>query len=98
METFWKQIKTSLKKQLPAHSYRMWIEPLVFAGSEEDHLMLLCPNCFFKKRILDHFGDTITTEMEKRLGKRCKLDIQVVSRNKKAPTPPPRDGRWGFPT
>ncbi|MCK5853505.1 hypothetical protein KAH27_10800, partial [bacterium] len=35
MDAIWKEIKTTVKKQIPAHSYKMWIEPVEFLRRQE---------------------------------------------------------------
>ena len=60
-------------------------------------MVLSCPNCFFRKRVMDHFGATITNELKKRLGKPCALEIEILSRKKKAASGPPRDKQLALP-
>ncbi|MBW2677726.1 MAG: hypothetical protein JRD49_09170, partial [Deltaproteobacteria bacterium] len=30
MEAIWNEVKKAVKKTIPEHSYRMWIEPIAF--------------------------------------------------------------------
>ena len=44
-------MKSQLKKKVPGHSYRMWIEPIEFFENDNGAMVLACPNLFSKKRI-----------------------------------------------
>jgi len=49
MKQIWEQVKLSIKKQIPEHSYRMWIEPVEFMECKENRIVLSCANTFSKK-------------------------------------------------
>lgn len=68
MESVWDQVKVSIKEHTPAHAYHMWIEPLRFIKSIGDQVVLSCPNSFIKKRIIEHFGEMIRTELHRVAG------------------------------
>jgi len=65
MDTVWNKIKADIKKQIPGHSYRMWIEPLEIYGSKEEKLVLSCPNLFFKKRVHENYGALIKSTIDR---------------------------------
>lgn len=77
MKQIWEQVKLSIKKQIPGHSYRMWIEPVDFIGCKENRIVLSCTNTFSKKRILDHYGSIIKTEIKIASGKAYNLGLEV---------------------
>ena len=77
MEAVWSAVKTALKEHIPDHSYRMWIEPIQYITSKEDHIVLSCPNSFYKKRVLDQYGEFIESEFSRSLNATCKLMIEV---------------------
>ena len=77
MKQIWEQVKLSIKKQIPGHSYRMWIEPVDFIECKGNCIVLSCTNIFSKKRILDHYGSIIETEIKKFSGKAYNLGIEV---------------------
>ncbi|MBC2696665.1 MAG: chromosomal replication initiator protein DnaA [Desulfobacteraceae bacterium] len=77
MKQIWEQVKLSIKKQIPSHSYRMWIEPVDFIECKENCIVLSCANTFSKKRIFDHYGSIIKTEIKKTSGKAYNLDLEV---------------------
>ena len=77
MKQIWEQVKLSIKKQIPGHSYRMWIEPVDFIECKENRIVLSCTNTFSKKRILDHYGSIIKTEIKIASGKAYNLGLEV---------------------
>lgn len=81
MEAFWQEVKSVLKKRIPLHSFNMWIEPMAVKKSEEGGLVLTCPNCFSKKRVLDQYGNLIEEELSRASGKSARLFIEVSGKN-----------------
>lgn len=55
MESFWEQVKCQMKKTLPDHSYRMWIDPVELLGHDNHHIKLSSPNIYFIKRLKDNY-------------------------------------------
>ena len=82
METVWKDVRVALKKRIAAHSFRMWIEPLEAGhGGEDNQWVITCPNAFSRKRVQDHFGPVIASELQRILGRPDLLvDYQVAGR------------------
>ena len=77
MKQIWEQVKLSIKKQIPGHSYRMWIEPVDFIECKENCIVLSCANTFSKKRVLDYYGSIIETEIKRTSGKAYNLAFEV---------------------
>ena len=77
MKAIWRQVKTEIKSRLPGHSFRMWIDPLEVSRCEEGDVVLSSPNFFSKKRVLDHYGSLIESELSKVSGAPCRLSIEV---------------------
>jgi chromosomal replication initiator protein len=84
MEATWKKIKSAIKKSIPNHSYRMWIEPLEMEQAEEGAWVICCPNFFSKKRVQGLYGQMIKDEILRTLGKDGEL-IFKISRENGAP-------------
>ena len=59
MSQIWTTVKTLLKEEIPGHSYRMWIEPIVPCEDGDGDFILACPNQFSKKRVAEHYGRLI---------------------------------------
>lgn len=83
MRLIWKEVKAAIGLLVPGHSFRMWIEPLEFEKCQQDHIILSCPNFFFKKRVLDHYGKLIESEIQRVTGKAYGFSVEV-SREKNA--------------
>lgn len=91
MESIWQEVKTALKNNIPGHTYRMWVEPLRFKVSENGHLKVLCPNSYSKKRVKDHYGIFIETEIDRITGKSCKIIFEVSQKPKTPKVRPEKD-------
>ena len=77
MKLIWKEVKAAIGLLVPGHSFRMWIEPLEFEKCQQDHIILSCPNFFFKKRVLDHYGKLIESEIQRVTGKAYSFSVEV---------------------
>ena len=77
MKLIWKEVKAAIGLLVPGHSFRMWIEPLEFEKCQQDHIILSCPNFFFKKRVLDHYGRLIESEIQRVTGKPHSFSVEV---------------------
>jgi len=84
MESIWKEVKTAVRSRIPDHSFRMWIEPLEFKQGMQDAIILACPNYFSKKRVLDHYGKLIESEIQRAAGKPCGFTVEVAEQKKSA--------------
>ncbi|MEE8430468.1 MAG: chromosomal replication initiator protein DnaA [Candidatus Desulfatibia sp.] len=84
MESIWKEVKTAVRSRIPGHSFRMWIEPLEFKKGKPDAIILACPNCFSKKRVLDHYGKLIESEIQRAAGKSCGFTVEVAEQKNSA--------------
>ena len=88
MESFWKQVKSQMKTLLPDHSYRMWIQPVQYLGTEENVIRLSCPNAFSKKRITDNYLAGLKAQLAK-AGCSCEaIDLIVEKKGEKRTSTP----------
>jgi len=55
LNTLWQKIKERLAQTLPPNSFQIWIQPLVLLKTEEDQIVLGCPNSFFLEWVKRHF-------------------------------------------
>ncbi len=78
MERIWREAKAALEQKIPKHTYRMWIDPLKLGTINQNEISVLAPNHFFKKRVVDNFGDLICTEVQRLTGRSVELRIHVT--------------------
>ncbi|MBA3013209.1 MAG: chromosomal replication initiator protein DnaA [Proteobacteria bacterium] len=76
MELSWEKVKFQIKKSIPDHSYRMWIEPLALIDYDATGITLATPNDFFVKRIKDNYLDIFQREFSN-LGQSVTIEFQT---------------------
>ena len=81
MKKIWDEAKVSIKAGIPAHTFRMWIEPLQLARYDESRIVLYSPNFFSRKRVLEIYGSLIESEIKSVLGRECQLSIEISAKN-----------------
>jgi chromosomal replication initiator protein len=81
MEAVWKKVKSVIQKQIPKHSFQMWIEPLELRKNAADKWVVACPNFFFKKRVNDLYGKLLAAELKNAAGNRSQLSFEVGTKN-----------------
>ncbi len=81
MEAVWKKVKTAIKKRIPNHSYKMWIEPLKVQKSEDNTWVVYCPNFFSRKRVQGLYGSIIQHNMQTELGQDCELLYKISNQS-----------------
>ena len=69
MESFWEEVKYQVKKSLPDHSYRMWIDPVELLEYDDQSVKLSSPNDYFIKRLKDNYVPIFKKEFSKLLKK-----------------------------
>jgi len=89
MEYLWEKVKTSLADQIPSHSFRMWIDPLMAKPIDGFNMQLVCPNLFSRKRVKDHFLEMISSELIRFNGKAMSLDLVIANGSDKPSLPLP---------
>jgi len=63
MESIWKTLKETLRPRIPESSYRVWIAPLTYEGTDGDTIIINCPNQFFASWIQEHYLPILTQEL-----------------------------------
>ena len=81
MKKVWNEVKASIKSRIPDHSFWMWIEPLRVARGDEGCMVLYSPNFFSRRRVLEHYGTLIESELKKILGESCRFSIEISTTN-----------------
>ncbi|SDT97507.1 chromosomal replication initiator protein DnaA [Desulfobacula phenolica] len=80
IESCWAEVKGRIKKTLPDHSYRMWIDPVELLDFDQDHLELSSPNDYFIKRLKDNYLLTFKEEFSKLGVDDIRIDFKVSSK------------------
>ncbi|MDA8404722.1 MAG: chromosomal replication initiator protein DnaA, partial [Desulfobacteraceae bacterium] len=78
MEKIWQKVKGTIKETLPSHVYQMWIEPVHFLKANGESIVLICPNNFLRKRILENFGELMKSELSRVAGDGCHFLLEVA--------------------
>ena len=79
MQKIWRQVKETIQKQAPAHTYKMWIEPLKYKETGDDRILIICPNLFSKKRVQDHYLPLITDQLSEISGKPLTVTLDTAN-------------------
>jgi chromosomal replication initiator protein len=87
MEALFEKVKAACKQRLPEHTYKMWIEPIRFSGSDEDRIILSAPNVYIKKRLLDQYADLIQLELLNAAGKNISFQVDILNHKNKLESP-----------
>ncbi len=80
MEETFEKVKMTVKKEVPPHTYSMWIEPVTFHSSESDRILLGAPNFFIKKRFQDIYLELVTAALRKFTGKSYIIKLLVTGK------------------
>jgi len=79
MELSWKKVKSQIKKSIPDHSYRMWIDPLALLEYDATGIIVATPNDFFIKRIKENYLDIFKREFLN-LGQSINIEFQTCGK------------------
>ncbi|MFP4194035.1 MAG: chromosomal replication initiator protein DnaA [Desulfobacterales bacterium] len=80
METVWKNAKAALKDHVSSSIYRLWIEPIHYVRTtDDDTLVLSCPNFFIKKRIMANYVGLINNELSRQAGREMAFAVHVLN-------------------
>ena len=79
MDRIWTSVKSLIKKEIPGHCYRMWIDPIEFHETTGDTFVLACPNLFSKKRVMDHYGSLLEESVSRAVGRNVKVRLEIGS-------------------
>ena len=75
MSTIWDQVKTIIQQKIPAHCFRMWIDPITVQETDKGVLTLTCPNAFSCRRVQENYGRLIEQEIQKNGGQLGQLRV-----------------------
>ena len=83
MNSIWQKVKLEMKKSLPDYSFRMWIQPMHFAGAKHNIVYLTCPNSFSKKRIKENYFESIKKKFLAIGKKKVKIELKIEKKGVK---------------
>lgn len=89
MEKIWQSVKDTIKESIPSHVYKMWIEPVHFFKATGENIVLICPNNFLKKRVIENFGALIKNELNRIAGDGYNFLLEVSRGSSKHTAQPP---------
>jgi chromosomal replication initiator protein len=81
MQLLWEEVKSQIKKYIPEHSYRMWIDPVELLEYDTNNVMLSTPNEFFIRRLKENYQDVFEKEFLK-IGQSVNIQFQVEGKIK----------------
>jgi chromosomal replication initiator protein len=81
MPSAWNQVKTQIHKQIPHHSFMVWIEPLEWLGLRENDVILGCPSTFAKKWVNNHYVELIQAELQSVCETPQRIILEVLDGN-----------------
>ena len=55
MRQLWEKIREELKDRISESSFKVWIEPLTYGGTDGEAMLINCPNQFFANWIQEHY-------------------------------------------
>lgn len=97
MESIWEEVKNAIKQRIPGHSFRMWVEPLAFHVGPQNCMVLSCANAYSRKRVKDHYGAFIESEINRLAGQDCKILYEVSGKSLSRPTEADRKKQLNLP-
>ena len=83
LELFWEEVKCQIKRTLPDHSYRMWIDPVELLEHDGHHIRLSSPNSYSVKRLKDNYLPIFMEEFSKLGHKDIHIEFKVTSQDDK---------------
>jgi chromosomal replication initiator protein len=84
MNDIWKTAKQSIKKQIPGHTYRMWIDGLQLVQSEGNTIVLGCNNSFSRNWINQHYVNVISGALQSVAGMDVSVKIDIIGKTNAA--------------
>ncbi len=82
MNGLWAQVKSQIKKSIPDHSYRMWIDPVDLLEHKDGCICLSTPNEFFVRRLKENYQGLLEEEFKK-LGQPVHIAFKSLDSPKK---------------
>jgi len=88
MKVTWEHVKDRIKSELPQSSFSLWINPLTFFGTEEETIVLACPNKFSKRWVSENYKNMIQKEFHMATGADYEILLRVETPKRRQTLPP----------
>lgn len=80
MEDVWLQAQSNLAKVLTHQTYTTWIEPIRFAGSRNNTLLLEAPNLFIRERVRESYLPMILESVRSLTDSHFQVELQIAAK------------------
>ncbi len=88
MKVTWEQVKDWIRSEVPSSSFSLWINPLTFLETEEDKIVLACPNKFSKRWVNENYKEMIRKKFQMATGADHEILFRVEPPKRKNTLPP----------
>jgi chromosomal replication initiator protein len=65
MKAIWQDIKARIQCELPKNTFSLWIQPISFVETDEQTVILNCPNKFSRNWVMENYFDLIKDKFHK---------------------------------
>lgn len=96
VEQVWDEVRGSLRDQIGAENYNIWIQPIRITAADDARVALWVPNRYFRDWVRENYGTRLTEEFRARLGTNVTIEFQIGTRNGDPAAPSP-DARPASP-
>ena len=79
--TVWDNCLQSIRRNVPAQSYRTWFEPIRPVRLENNALTIQVPNKFFYEWLEEHYVSLLKRTIRTELGDKGRLEYQILMAN-----------------
>ncbi len=83
----WDSCLQTIQRNVPAHSYKTWFEPIRPVGLRDFSLTIQVPNKFFYEWLEEHYVDMLKMTIRRELGDKARLEYQILVQQPAESTP-----------
>ena len=82
MKAIWQDIKARIQSELPKNTFSLWIQPISFVETDEQSVILNCPNKFSRNWVMENYFDLIKDKFHKAGAENVELIYKPESQKK----------------
>ncbi len=98
MRPIWQEAKELLKRRIPDGSFHLWVDPIQYVSSDQNALVLACPNRFSLSWVRDNYLQLISSELQKLSEEHLVVRLVVTPEGgNESATKPPTDTQLPLP-